>query len=83
MPEPTLRAVAEHGVVPADSVRPHYGQAQHTLDRLRELGVDYDDVVQTLEDDAVRIFDASWDHLGERLANTLGAQPEATKRGEL
>ena len=35
MPEPTLRAVADHGVVPADSVRPHYGQAQHTLDRLR------------------------------------------------
>jgi hypothetical protein len=31
----------------------------------------------------IRIFDASWDHLGERLANTLGAQPEATKRGEL
>jgi len=83
MPEPTLRAVADHGVVPAGSVRPHYGQAQHTLDRLRELGVDYDDVVQTLEDDAVRIFDASWDHLAERLANTLGAQPEATKRGEL
>jgi transaldolase len=83
MPEPTLRAVADHGVVPADSVRPHYGHAQHTLDRLRELGVDYDDVVQTLEDDAVRLFDASWDHLGERLANTLSAQPEATKRGEL
>ena len=82
MPEATLRAVADHGTVPADSIRAHYGDAQHTFDRLRELGIDYDDVVQTLEDDAVHKFDSSWDHLGERLANTLGTQPDAAKRGE-
>jgi transaldolase len=74
MPEATLRAVADHGQVPADSVRGHYNDAQQILDRLGALGIDYDDVVQTLEDDGVAKFDASWDRLGEQLAATLRAQ---------
>ena len=44
------------------------------LDRLRELGIDYDDVVQRLEDDGVATIDASWDQLGERLASTMRSQ---------
>jgi transaldolase len=80
MPEATLRAVADHGQVPADSVRGHYDDAQHVLDRLRALGIDYDDVVQTLEDDGVAKFDASWDQLGEQLAATLRAQPTHHER---
>jgi transaldolase len=80
MPEATLRAVADHGEVPADSVRGHYDDAQQVLDRLRTLGIDYDDVVQTLENDGVAKFDASWDQLGEQLAATLRAQPTRQKR---
>jgi transaldolase len=80
MPEATLRAVADHGEVPADSVRGHYDDAQQVLDRLRALGIDYDDVVQTLEDDGVAKFDASWDRLGEQLAATLRAQPARQQR---
>jgi transaldolase len=80
MPEATLRAVADHGQVPADSVRGHYDDAQQVLDRLRALGIDYDDVVQTLEDDGVAKFDASWDRLGEQLAATLRAQPARQQR---
>jgi transaldolase len=90
MPEATLRAVADHGQVPTDSVRRHYDDAQQVLDRLRALGIDYDDVVQTLEDDGVAKFDASWDRLGEQLAATLRAQPWAppahmtpTRRGDM
>jgi transaldolase len=75
MPEATLRAVADHGEVPADSVRARYHDAQEVLDRLRALGIDYDDVVQTLEDDGVAKFDASWDQLGEQLAATLRRKP--------
>jgi len=71
MPEATLRLVANHGQVPADSIHDHYDQSREVLGQLRELGIDYDDVVQTLEDDAVAKFDASWDQLGERLASTL------------
>src|SRR5215212_2768069 len=48
MPEATLRAVADHGEVPTDSVRSHYREAQQVLDRLGSIGVDYADVVRTL-----------------------------------
>ena len=71
MPETTLRAVADHGRVPDDSIRGHYDDAQRVLDRLREIGIDYDEVVQTLEDNGVAAFDASWDRLGDQLAHTL------------
>jgi transaldolase len=71
MPEATLRLVAEQGEVPADSVRGYYADAQQVLDRLAEIGVDYDDVVQHLEDEGVAKFDGAWAQLGERLAATL------------
>ncbi|MGH8961970.1 MAG: transaldolase [Jatrophihabitantaceae bacterium] len=80
MPEATLRAVADHGVVPADSVRGHYADAQQVLDRLRALGIDYDSVVQQLEDDGVATFEQAWDDLREQLATTLrtkGASPRS------
>jgi transaldolase len=71
MPEATMRRVADHGVIPADSVRDHYADAHQVLDQLGQLGIDYDDVVQALEDNGVAAFDASWAKLGERLAATL------------
>ncbi|MPZ78901.1 MAG: transaldolase [Actinophytocola sp.] len=77
MPEATLRAVADHGRVPADSVHDHYHDAQQVLDRLRALGIDYDEVVRTLEVDGVAAFDNSWNQLGETLAASLRARPTA------
>ena len=74
MPEATLRLVADHGQVPADSVRGHYDQSRDILSHMRRLGIDYGDVVQALEDDGVAKFDASWDQLGEQLASTLSTQ---------
>ena len=75
MPEATLRAVADHGQVPADSIHGHYDEAQQLLGQLREAGIGYDDIMQGLEDDAVAKFDAAWEQLGEQLAATLRAQP--------
>jgi transaldolase len=72
MPEATLEAVADHGRVPRDSIRDAYDDAQRVLDELGTLGVDYDDVVQVLEDEGVAKFDASWQQLGEQLAGMLG-----------
>jgi transaldolase len=74
VPEATLRLVAGHGVVPADSVRPYYADARQVLDQLGEIGVDYDDAVQTLEDRGAP-FDTAWAELGERLAVTLRGAP--------
>lgn len=67
----TQRTVAE-----AHSIHGSYAQSQAVLDELTALGVDYGDVVQTLEDQGVATFDASWDHLGQRLATALSARRE-------
>jgi transaldolase len=76
MPEATLNAVTSHGEIPDDSIHGTYGQSQAALDDLAALGIDYGDVVQTLEDQGVITFDASWDHLGQRLAAVLGTRQE-------
>jgi transaldolase len=76
MPEGTLRAVADHGDVPADSVRGHYAEAHQVLDRLTALGIDYDDVVRALEDQAVETFNSSWELLGEELGARLHVRSE-------
>ena len=74
MPEATMHAVADHGQIPDDSIRGTYDRSQAVLDELAALGIDYGDVVQTLEDQGVAVFDASWDHLGKQLAAALGTQ---------
>jgi transaldolase len=78
MPEATLRAVADHGQVPADSIRGHYDEAHQVLSQVQAIGIGYDEVVQGLEDDAVAKFDASWQQLGEQLAALLGQEASTT-----
>jgi transaldolase len=71
MPEATLRAVADHGVVPADSIHGTYPQAHDVLERLAAVGVDYDSVVTQLEADGISKFDAAWRDLARELATAL------------
>ena len=59
MPEATLHAFADHGEVKVGVVRSSYAQAQEVLDRLAALGIDYDDVIATLEREGVEKFEAS------------------------
>jgi transaldolase len=73
MPEATLNAVANHANVPTDSIHDAYDDAQRVFNDLAELGIDYNDVVEKLEDQGVAAFDASWDQLGAQLAQTLAA----------
>jgi transaldolase len=82
MPEATLHAVADHGHVPADSVREHYDEARQVLDQLQAVGVDYDDVTATLEANAIDIFDASWQTAGEHVAAALRRQPTRREDAE-
>jgi transaldolase len=65
MPEPTLDAVADHGVVRGDTIRGEYASATATMQALRDAGVDVDDVVQVLEDEGVEKFETSWNELLE------------------
>jgi transaldolase len=71
MPEATLNAVADHGVITGDSIRPHYDGAKQVLDDLAAIGIDYDDVVQVLEDEAVEKFEVSWNELLESTQSEL------------
>jgi transaldolase len=71
MPEATLEAVADHGTVRGDTIRGQYAEAQQVLDRLAGLGIDYDDVVQALEDDGVKKFEDSWNELIEQVTSSL------------
>jgi transaldolase len=71
MPEATLRAVADHGQIPADSVRAHYQDAQQVLTDLAAVGVDYDDVTAGLEQRGLELFDASWRELSDQLTAKL------------
>ena len=70
MPEATLDAVADHGVIRGDTVRGTYEEARGVMRALAEVGVEYDDVVRKLEDEGVDKFEASWGELldGVRLA---------------
>ncbi len=71
MPEATMDAVADHGKLEGDTITGNYARAQQQLDALAEVGVDYDDVVQVLEDEGVAKFDESWKHLLDTVATQL------------
>jgi transaldolase len=63
MPQATLEAVAEHGVVRPGSVVEEYGSARATVDALAAAGIDLDDVTTLLEQQGVQKFATSWGDL--------------------
>ncbi|MEU7897914.1 transaldolase [Nonomuraea sp. NPDC049152] len=71
MPEKTLDAVADHGRINGDTIRPFYEQAWNTMAALKEAGIDYDDVVKVLEDEGVDKFEASWNDLLDSITKKL------------
>jgi transaldolase len=74
MPEKTLQAFADHGEVEGDQVTTKYAEAQQVMDDLAKVGVDYDDVIETLEREGVEKFVASWDELVATVKGQLGSQ---------
>ncbi len=72
MPEKTMQAYADHGTLDGgDMVRPFYDDAQRVMDDLAAAGVDYDDVIATLEQEGVDKFVASWDELVETVRGQM------------
>ena len=71
MPEATIQAAYNHGIIEADTIRAHYEDAQETLDTLKDLGIDYNDVVSVLEREGVDKFETSWNELIESLTGAL------------
>jgi transaldolase len=72
MPEGTIHDYADHGETESDTVRPYYEDAAEVMRRLEQVGVDYDDVVQVLEDEGVDKFIVSWNQLLEQIESKLG-----------
>ena len=63
MPPATILAFRDHGVVAGDTVRTDYAGAHSAIERLAEVGIDIDDVTETLLQAGVASFAASYDQL--------------------
>jgi len=63
MPEKTMDAVADHGVVNGDTVTGTSDAAQEIFDKLEAVGIDLRDVFLTLENEGVEKFEKSWQEL--------------------
>ena len=79
MPEATLEAVEDHGVVRGDTVTTTYAEAQQVLDDLKSAGIDYDDVVEQLEVEGVSKFEDSWSELTTSVTEQLAKASRAGK----
>jgi transaldolase len=73
MPEETIRAFQDHGRV-AETLTKDVDAARKLFLDLREAGIDYDDVTETLEQEGVKKFADSFDELMDGIR---------AKRGEL
>jgi transaldolase len=63
MPEKTMDAVADHGVITGDTITDTAETAQAVFEQLAASGVDLADVFVVLEDQGVDKFEASWTDL--------------------
>jgi len=77
MPESTMRAMADHGVVRGNTISGTYDEARRVFAELEQLGISYADVVAVLEDEGVRKFADSWN----QLLQTIGSQLDPSKSG--
>jgi transaldolase len=73
MPEKTIDAVADHGVILGDTVTGTSDAAQGIFDELDTIGVDLRDVFLALENDGVDKFKKSWQELLEATQDQLDA----------
>lgn len=73
MPEKTMEAVFDHGVVPTDSIRSKYEESKMILLAVSAVGVSYDDVTEKLEQEGVDKFNVSWGELVDSVSAALEA----------
>jgi transaldolase len=77
MPEKTLDAFADHGIVLADTVTGSGEQAAAVIAAVEAQGISIDEVTAQLEDEGVTKFEVSWDEL---LTTTKTGLDEAGNR---
>jgi len=72
MPLETIQAFQEHGEIRGDTVVEGVGEAEQLLQQLADAGVDYDDVVETLEAEGVQKFADSFGEIVESIRAKRG-----------
>ncbi|MDO5752215.1 transaldolase [Arthrobacter sp.] len=73
MPEKTLDATFEHGVVTGDTITGTYEDSNALLNKLEGLGISYNEVVALLETEGLDKFVASWKELLNHVQDALDA----------
>ena len=73
MPEKTIDAVADHGVIAGDAVTGKAEESQALFDELAAVGIDLPDVFKVLEDEGVEKFEKSWLELLDATQDQLDA----------
>jgi transaldolase len=73
MPEKTMQAVADHGEIKGDQVRPFYADAEATMQALADAGIDYDDVIEVLIKEGVDKYIKAGDELLDSVDEALAA----------
>jgi transaldolase len=73
MPEKTMDAVADHGVITGDTVSGTSAAAQEVFDKLSAVGIDLTDVFKVLEDEGVDKFEKAWQELIDATQGQLDA----------
>ncbi|NVM99223.1 transaldolase [Arthrobacter sp. SDTb3-6] len=73
MPEKTLDATFDHGVITGDTVTGTYEESNALLNQLEGLGISYNDVVGLLETEGLDKFVASWKDLLNHVQDALDA----------
>jgi transaldolase len=73
MPEKTLDAVADHGVITGDTVTGKAAESQALFDELTAAGIDLPDVFKVLEEEGVEKFEKSWLELLDATQEQLDA----------
>ncbi|MGB0100951.1 MAG: transaldolase [Nocardioides sp.] len=71
MPEKTMDAFADHGEVLGDVVTGKASEGRAILDRIVELGIDWEDVLLALESEGVDKFKKSWVELVETVSGQM------------
>ena len=77
MPLETVRAFEDHGEVKTGSITSGIGEAMELLAELAAAGIDYDDVVDTLEAEGVQKFADSFAELLDGIRAKVGSLASA------
>ena len=71
MPQATLDAVIDHGVLREDKLDAHYAKSQSIFYSLKEVGVSMSAVTDALESDGVKKFADAWNELLANVGKAL------------